>query len=327
MELSALWDSLGFDQTALTPEAQSSKASRYSLEPGPGEVLGIRLTRYGRYGNNLLQMGIAIAVARKLGWRWVQVCQTDFMRTFDQIEADGIALLHPQQPSPEGVRFLTGPFIGRQNFRPRLPSLPQSELHRIISKWVRPMLQIPVAPVPDDELVVHIRSGDLFGSNPHRAYGQPPLSFYTLIIEALRKAGEIQRVCLVFEDAKNPCVSALADYLDRIGMPFRIQSGSFAEDVAVICGARRVVFGVGTFGLGMAASSERMREVYCFRQPGFKTLPDLERVWVVDAADDYIPRRGWLGTPDQLSAMIHYPVEKLTLSHGDQQRPTDLRHA
>ncbi len=314
MELEELWDSMGFDRSAFERPSYKPKSPVYTLEPGPGHVFGIRLTRYGRFGNNLLQMAIAIALARQIGWGWIQVCETDFMRTFDVRDVGGVSLLHPQHPRPEGVRFLTGPFIGRQNFRAQLAGLSQLDLHRIISTSVRPLLEIPVAHVPDDELVVHIRSGDVFKSNPHRAYGQPPLSFYRLIIDALRRAGEIQRVCLVFEDKKNPCVSAVAEYLDHIGMPCRMQSGSFAQDVAVICGARRVVFGVGTFGLGIAASSERLREVYCFRQPGFAALPNLERVWLVDAADDYIPPQGWLGTPDQLAALVNYPIEKLSLS-------------
>lgn len=168
-----------------------------------------------------------------------------------------------------------------------------------------------MADVPDDQLVIHIRSGDVFKVRPHPNYAQPPLSFYTRVIEELRAAGEINSVCLVFENTKNPCIAALCDYLDRTGMPYCTQSATFAEDGAVIFGARRVAFGVGTFALGMAATSTRLREVYAFRQKDLDVFPAHEQVWLVEAGDDYIPRGGWTGSPEQLAIMISYPAEKL----------------
>ena len=132
-------------------------------------------------------------------------------------------------------------------------------------------------------------------------------------IETLREAGEITSVCVVFENMANPCVAALVDYLGRTGMPYRLQSGSFAEDAAVIFGARRLVLGVGTFGPGVAATSDRLREVYAFRQKGFRTLPRLERVWLVEAGADYIPRDGWTGSDAQRAMMLSYPDDQLEL--------------
>ena len=310
MDLEQLWDRMNFDASALQ-RGQRRYYVPYTLDDGPGDTFGIRLRKFGRYANNLFSAANAIELARKLGWRWVQLGDIDFLGTFETLEIDGVTLLHPSAPLPEGVRFLSGPYFRRADFGDWIAHLDRRDILKIIAASVRPALQIPMADVPDDQLVIHIRSGDVFKVRPHPNYAQPPLSFYTLVIEALRAAGEINSVCLVFENTRNPCIAALCEYLDRTGTPYRTQSGTFAEDGAVIFGARRVAFGVGTFALGMAATSTRLREVYAFRQKDLDAFPVHEQVWQVEAGDDYIPRNGWTGSPEQLATMISYPAEKL----------------
>lgn len=312
MDLAQLWDRMNFNASVLEREPGKHHVP-YALESGTGESYGLRLTKYGRYANNLFGAATATGLARALGWRWVQLCRIDFLRPFETLEIDGVTLLHPDTPPPHDVRFLTGPYFERTDFGPWISQLKRSDILKIIMSSVRPALDIPTVDVPDDQLVIHIRAGDVFKASPHPRYAQPPLSFYTLVIEALRDAGEINSVCLVFEDTKNPCVAALSDYLARTGLPYRTQSGSFADDAAVIFGARRVVFGVGTFGLGMAATSPGLREVYAFRQKDFDVFAAHERVWLVEAADDYIPRTGWTNSPEQLATMIDYPADRLEI--------------
>jgi hypothetical protein len=301
-----------FDPSVLRPTPGKHHLP-YTLDAGTGETFGLRLSKYGRYANNLLCAANAIGLARALRWRWVQLCDVDFMRTFEALEIDGTTLLHPHASPPQGVRFLSGPYFRSADFGPWIQNLGRRDLFKIIAASVRPALEIPSIKVPDDQLVIHIRSGDVFKVRPPRRYAQPPLNFYTLIISALREAGEINSVCLVSEDGSNPCVGALSDYLGRTGLPFRKQSGTFAEDAAVVFGARRVVFGVGTFGLGVAATSDRLREVYAFRHRNFDAFPAHTRVWLVEAGDDYIPRDGWTGSPEQLALMISYPADRLEL--------------
>lgn len=312
MDLEQLWDRMNFNASVLQREPGKYHVP-YALEAGTGETYGLRLTKFGRYANNLFGAANAIGLARALGWRWVQLCRIDFLRPFEALEIDGVTLFHPDAVPPGDVRFLSGPYFERTDFGPWIAQLKRRELLKIITSSVCPALDIPTVDVPDDQLVIHIRAGDVFKESPHPRYAQPPLSFYTLIIEALRDAGEISSVCLVFEDTKNPCVAALSAYLTRTGLPYRTQSGSFAEDAAVVFGARRVIFGVGTFGLGMAATSRKLREVYAFRQKDFDVFPAHERVWLVEAGDDYIPRAGWTNSPDQLATMIGYPAESLEI--------------
>jgi len=313
MDLEQLWDRMTFDASALQVSPRPYRVP-YALEAGSGDAFGIRLRKFGRYANNLFSAANAIALARTLRWRYVQLFDMDFLRPFETLEIDGVTLLHPGAPLPQDVRFLSGPYFRRADFGAWIAHLDRRDILKIIGESVRPALQIPMADVPDDELVIHIRSGDVFKVRPHPNYAQPPLSFYTRVIEELRAAGEINSVCLVFENTKNPCIAALCDYLQRTGMSYRTQSGTFAEDGAVIFGARRVVFGVGTFALGMAATSTRLRDVYAFRQKDLDAFPAHEQVWLVEAGDDYIPRGGWTGSPEQLATMISYPAEKLQVT-------------
>lgn len=53
----------------------------------------------------------------------------------------------------------------------------------IVQKYIRPLFTFKEHTLNDDDLVIHLRSGDIFSLRPHYAYIQPPLSFYIEIIE------------------------------------------------------------------------------------------------------------------------------------------------
>ncbi len=79
--------------------------------------------------------------------------------------------------------------------------------------------------------------------------------------------------------------------------------------MCIVCEA-----GHASYDLGMAATSTRLRDVYAFRQKDLDAFPVHEQVWLVEAGDDYIPRGGWTGSPEQLATMISYPAEKLQVT-------------
>lgn len=89
-------------------------------------------------------------------------------------------------------------------------------------------------------LVIHIRSGDIFNEKPHVGYAQPPLCYYTHIINS----GSYKRIILVCQDTKNPVVDKLLTlYPNRC--EHKIQS--LTEDIKIILGATIIVCGHGTF--------------------------------------------------------------------------------
>jgi hypothetical protein len=163
-----------------------------------------------------------------------------------------------------------------------------------------------------DEVVIHLRAGDIFGPAPHPNYGQPPLAYYQSVVASLRAEG-IGRVCLVYEDRGNPVIAALEEWLAAEGLPCRHQSGRVEEDIAFLMAARHLVFGSGSFGHGICLLAGQIASVHAFDRMGlYEGLPNIGRLRLAhDAGGGYIPDWGWTNAPEQRQLMIDYPASAI----------------
>lgn len=165
-----------------------------------------------------------------------------------------------------------------------------------------------------DEIVVHMRAGDIFFQPPtHHEYVQPPLSYYQHIITKLLDGGEARRVRLVYESETNPCVGWLQDWMRAQAIPFAAQSRSQREDFTVLASARNLVMGYGSFGLAALAMSGTVDTVHAFRmKPEWAT--GLVKTYIqYDTGPDYIAPKNWTADPQQLALMQTYPGERLRI--------------
>ena len=90
----------------------------------------------------------------------------------------------------------------------------------------------------DDELYIHIRSGDVYGSHPCSYYGQPPLCFYESIIN---KWG-FKKIVILSEDRESPVTKALIEkYKPKVIIT------DLPTTIGYILSARNLVLSVGTF--------------------------------------------------------------------------------
>ena len=74
----------------------------------------------------------------------------------------------------------------------------------IVQKYIRRLFNFVNEPLNENDLVIHLRSGDIMSSG-HHCYIQPPLCFYEEIIK-LRKWNKIY---ILLERNNNPCLNAL----------------------------------------------------------------------------------------------------------------------
>jgi hypothetical protein len=173
----------------------------------------------------------------------------------------------------------------------------------------------PVNFDPKSTLVIHIRSGDLFNSeNPvWEWYIQPPLCFYTKIINELKK----ENLLIITEpNLKNPCIAELKKLY-----PFaKIQTSSLSQDISSILAAETLVIGKGTFGKHLALMSKNLKELYIFEQNpqgvNYINMAEIDKSLIkfnfyLYKADDYIT--SWKNNPPQLSKMISLPESNLVL--------------
>ena len=144
-----------------------------------------------------------------------------------------------------------------------------------------------------------MRSGDIFSNNPHNAYVQPPLSFYTNIIS------DYNNIKIVCEDKKNPCVNELlkSDNVEYI-------SNTLKEDLSLLSNASNVVVGFGTFGLLVYFMNTNLKNLYipkyvCDFFIKGKNWGEDVNVHVIDLPN-YIKIGDWKNSVEQRNMMLSY---------------------
>lgn len=317
--------------------------SHYTFEQNAlsrhNEVVGLRIDYKGRFGNLLHQYINAILIARRAGLRYVQLHRHELLDVKASFVEEGITFLPVDARLPINGIFLAGEFFNADDLAPvlgpflRFTPEDEREITAIVQNIIVPNMLTRV-PLPDerhydDELTIHLRSGDIFEADHPVVFGyrQPPLSFYILIIERMMREGIIAKVRLVFQDRGNPCIDALGSWLADHAIPTREQCGSLHEDVSALVNAPHLVFGHGTFGYAAARLSRCIKTLHFFAPQlggSYGDIPTIERVFeVTDAAGLYIkafewgkpfgPDEGWRNTPEMRATMLGYPIESLKI--------------
>lgn len=300
----------------------TSRGGDYRLaRVGEGEsddVVGLSVRACGRMGNNFMQISNALFLAERLGLPYVWAPLLEMEEAVSRVCDDATTLIAAESEPPPGL-FLDGDYFDTSPFGGDLmSSCSMAERYRLTRRFIAPLLGFPPAPCEGDperakELVVHIRSGDIFMDDPHPGYVQPPLSFYTSIVEELQNRGMIDRVCIVTEDRLNPCIDALESYLLMKSIPHHLRIGeNLRDDVTYLRGARHLVFGFGTFGLGICLLSGPIDTLHTFDMGGFDGLPNIRELTVITPkAYAYIAKGDWKRSPEQLRLMLELPREQL----------------
>jgi len=153
-----------------------------------------------------------------------------------------------------------------------------------------------------DDFVIHIRSGDIFDTNPHPVYLMPPFSYYKNIIDNVR----YKNIILIAEDTKNPVIGKLLTHYPNI--IFKIQS--FYKDIQTILGATNVISSFGTFIPYLLLLSKNIKNLYQPNYQGWyghfsKTSIHLHKI---DLSDYSKKMRPWKNTPEQIEMLLNYEI-------------------
>lgn len=194
-------------------------------------------------------------------------------------------------------------------------TLNNRERRDILASFVSPHLSlVDYKNITDETLVIHIRSGDIFGGWTHENYVQPPLSFYQKVIE---ESGCSDILIVTQPDKRNPCIGGLLSWNKDI----RVQCGSLREDVSAILNAKNLVIGFGTFGWMLTLLSSNIDRLYCpevvtdlfssyFQVPPFS----IKRY----KFPNYIEIGDWKNTEDQRKKMVSYSMNKIGEAYADE---------
>ena len=106
----------------------------------------------------------------------------------------------------------------------------------------------------DNDLLIHIRSGDIFRSVFSDVYIPPPLSYYRKIIEE----NNYDNIYLISEDKANPCIEKLIKLYPKI--KFKLKS--LKEDINLVLYCKNIVMSIGTMIPSLVWFSKNCSTIY-----------------------------------------------------------------
>jgi hypothetical protein len=167
-------------------------------------------------------------------------------------------------------------------------------------KYLAPIFKIKKKNVIEDNDTIHIhfRGGDIFSSNPHKAYVQPPLSYYKNIIS------HYNNVKLVCEDKTNPCINELL-----IHENVEYISNTLEKDLEILSSSKNLVIGFGTFGFLLYLMNPNLKHLYI---PDFFANELPKGKWGNDInihiinLPNYIQVGEWKNNKEQQMIMLNY---------------------
>jgi hypothetical protein len=154
----------------------------------------------------------------------------------------------------------------------------------------------------DDELVFHVRSGDIFSkSGGSKAYRQPPLCFYT---ESF-KISKCPKMRVVTEkDKRNPVIAKLKEIY---GEKCEIQTASLKQDISTILTAKHFGLAKSSLSHVLAYYSDAHEFLYnpFHKEPRFEDSTSYHL-----KLPNYIEGGTWKNTKEQRERMIsHKDIE------------------
>ena len=255
---------------------------------------------YGRFGNNIQQIsnGIFYALQNNIG--------------FVSPEHPLIRKFNINISNPENCIFKSNffHFIPCSNnnwttdFACDITQLNHLR-YKIVKNIIQPNLKISVSDIKcfdEDTLVIHLRTGDIFSSNPHSLYVQNPIDFYKILINKFKET-------IVVCENLNFLTEELCA-LDTV----KISNGDLTKDLTTILSAKNLASsGVGTFVIAGAMLSNNLKNFYCtdiyLKDHLNPEMLDRQTNINMSQVTKYIEIGDWHNTAQQQKLMLTYKME------------------
>jgi hypothetical protein len=232
------------------------RATYYVGAPGPGRpttIASVRIRGWHNLGNQVHQLLHALAFAEQNGIDTISGPATPWFRSGT---VAGVRLSF-------GGRFARPALVGHYFYpQPLGVAEPWRRTHHL--RGLRELFAVEPDPtVPADEMVVHLRSGDVFGADPHPGYFPPHLGYYTSAVAHAVERGAVTSVRLVCQDHVHPVLEPLRGWCLARGLGATVQvSDDLHADVATLVAGRTLGISQGTLGLSAGWLSPVLRTVY-----------------------------------------------------------------
>ena len=150
-----------------------------------------------------------------------------------------------------------------------------------------------------DDLVINIRSGDVFVNQINKNYGQPPLCFYQKIIDD----NKFKNIYLMSNGHENPTVNKLLKLYPKI----KFIHGTVEEDASVIIYSYNLVMPISTFPITLVRLNNNLRKMFVYPLINFNFKDENFTVYKMEVSQNYSNKiqRKWKNTKEQLDLMIN----------------------
>lgn len=159
-----------------------------------------------------------------------------------------------------------------------------------------------VKPLNENDLVIYIRSGDIFSARPHEQYIMPPLSYYIKILSN----HSYDKIILVSQDRKNPVINELLKLYPNI----IYNKNNLVDDIKIILSARTIVECFGTFSPELLQLSDNIVEII---RPSYQyttcTVKDRVKLKIIPLNEYRKLLTPWRNTPYQRDLMLKYKID------------------
>lgn len=250
---------------------------------------------YGRLGNNIQQCAVGHMVSELLMSQFQQCNDHEIIPKYQA------SFGYSSQELSSKFFYWEGPY--------KEVNLPVEHIYRnmrrICKTQIGPRLQLPQRdPIPDDTIVIHIRSGDIFDQihpNGHQ-YTPNPLDFYNELLSGFPKA-----IVVTEPDSNNPIVEIL-----RQNPKVTVQSTTVAEDFATLMAAKNLAnSGVGTFCVAAALCSQNIQNFYCTdlkitEHLNYTMLMETDVNLYLANLKNYLKPGEWKNTEEQRNFILEY---------------------
>jgi hypothetical protein len=238
---------------------------------------------HGRLGNNIIQLKNAIQLAVSKNYNVIVPRHKYFSKTYISLNKQ-IGINNKRISDPNNYFD-----------SPNIPDIDQNRVLQIL----RGCFTInDVKALDAEDLIIHIRSGDIFDKDPHPAYIMPPLSYYVDII----RTNTFKNIYLIAEDRKNPCINALLELYPSI--QFQLQP--LEKDIRLILAAVNVVASYGSMIDSLLLFSDNIKKVY--RPSYYLRIINQEHInYITIDLDNYKEILSpWKNTAEQRKIMLVY---------------------
>jgi hypothetical protein len=335
-------DLTGVEGPDVSPFGLRINTARDQTDDFDGSIDSLKLSFNGRWGNYVLQMINMFHLAEKLECKKVYIHRTDVFALSQRCVLHGIVVdLIENASCGEGYQ-LEGVFFDMRSLKSLVSDLSPQRRRKLALKYIRPLmpaLNPRIDVVGREELVIHIRSGDIFqgaegqgGSQMGGAlYIQPPLAFY-LIVAAESFINGLTSAVVISENSLNPTIYPLVEELQKIGYAVSLRlNHDLMSDLNYLLAARRAVFANGTIGIAVALISSVITDGYFFEKDGTGTQFDVDcfigdfikKHYILSKSGSYIKKGEWKNTVEQRSLMVSLPTSELYWG-GSQQKLVNI---